>query len=240
MKHHAWLYVGGDFATKVAAAKALAKTLLCATGSQALWQAGTHPDYFYIAPEENGRSIKIEQVRNLIEKLQQKPQHAAYQVAIIAPAEAMTTAAANALLKTLEEPTGEVVLILISEQPQRLLATVRSRCQIKRFAHFDTEFSQAESNARYQYLQQQLLAIRHQRLDVLELATTLAKENTRLDIALCYRYVAEQIKLQQKNEQQKLYLFLDKLVVAKRYVDSNIAINAQLLWEDLLLSWEVV
>ena len=91
--------------------------------------AGSHPDNCAIHPEEGKVSIGIDQIRLAAERLAKTPQAGGFQVAVIEPAHAMTVAAANALLKTLEEPARDTVLILVSEQPGKLLPTVLSRCQ---------------------------------------------------------------------------------------------------------------
>ncbi len=91
--------------------------------------AGTHPDLINIRPEEQGKTISIEQIRSLISKLTLKPQFEAYRVVIINPAEQMTRSAANAFLKCLEEPAERSVLLLITDKPTKLPATIISRCQ---------------------------------------------------------------------------------------------------------------
>lgn len=95
-----------------------------------LFDAQTHPDFLTIEPDEPGKAIGIDKIRQLIVKLALKPQYDdAYRVVIIQPADALNTASANAFLKCLEEPTERTCLLLISEQPSRLPATIRSRCQ---------------------------------------------------------------------------------------------------------------
>ena len=100
-----------------------------------LLQGGAHPDRqlleIGINPRtgEPRREIIIEQVRELIAALQLTTTVSPRKVAVIQPAEAMNRSAANALLKTLEEPAGDTVLVLVSHDPRRLPATIRSRCQ---------------------------------------------------------------------------------------------------------------
>jgi DNA polymerase-3 subunit delta' len=95
-----------------------------------LLAGGAHPDRFVLVPEEGKRIIKVEAVRALIEQLMLTTTISPRKVALIAPAEAMNVHAANALLKTLEEPLGQAVIILLSHDPSRLPATIRSRCQL--------------------------------------------------------------------------------------------------------------
>lgn len=94
-----------------------------------LWDAQTHPDYLQIEPDEPGKGIGIDKIRQLIVNLALKPQFEAYRVVIISPADRLNNASANAFLKCLEEPTERTCLMLLTEKPARLPATIRSRCQ---------------------------------------------------------------------------------------------------------------
>lgn len=101
--------------------------------------AGTHPDLHVVSfvPTKDGSKLRteivIEQMRELSQKLSLTPQYGAAQVAIVDPADSINRAACNALLKTLEEPAAGRYLWLISAQPARLPATIRSRCQRMEF-----------------------------------------------------------------------------------------------------------
>jgi len=229
LKHHALLFTGGNFDIKLAEAKRMAAELLGADNF--------HPDRFIVEPHEKNHSIKIDQIRALSAKLQQKPQHANLQVAIIVPAEAMTTSAANALLKTLEEPAGDVLLILISDQPQRLLPTIRSRCQLKRFPFIDSEKENAEFQVTYNDIYKKLSDLRRRNIDAITVASELAKSESKITLNALYRAVGEILKKQDAEKQRKLFHYLDEVLAAKRRIDSNIALNAQLLFENLLLQW---
>lgn len=102
----------------------------CGTCSSCGWlQAGTHPDLLWLEPEESGKAIKVDQIRALCTELGMTSHGGRYKVAILVSAEAMNVNAANSLLKTLEEPTDNTLIILLSASPGRLPATVRSRCQ---------------------------------------------------------------------------------------------------------------
>jgi DNA polymerase-3 subunit delta' len=89
----------------------------------------THPDLRWLAPERAGGTIGVDQVRALSSSLSLTSHSGQGKVAIVLPAEAMTLAAANALLKTLEEPTTDTHLLLVSHRPGLLPATILSRCQ---------------------------------------------------------------------------------------------------------------
>ena len=135
---HALLMEGPAGSGKMALANAMVARLLCredravACGqcrSCELLVGGAHPDYFDLHPEEDSEFIKVDQVRGLISRLDLTTSISMRKVAYIHPAECMNAAAANALLKSLEEPAGETVLILVSNNPGRLPVTIRSRCQ---------------------------------------------------------------------------------------------------------------
>ena len=93
---------------------------------------GVHPDIIVIQPGDSG-SIKIEDVREAVDKAAYRPFEARRRAVIVDDADALVVAAQNALLKTLEEPPSASVFILVSSMPDALLATVRSRCPRLRF-----------------------------------------------------------------------------------------------------------
>jgi len=96
-----------------------------------------HPDLILIEPPTKNLvvgEIQIAQIRELIRKLSLKPYSAPFKVALIDQAHLMTKEAQHSFLKTLEEPKGRTILILITETPERLLATISSRCEIIKFS----------------------------------------------------------------------------------------------------------
>jgi len=95
---------------------------------------GSHPDLYWIRAEAGSAVIKIEDIRLLKERLSVKPFQAQNKICIIEDAQRLNVAAANALLKTLEEPPAGVVLILITASASQLLETVVSRCARIRFS----------------------------------------------------------------------------------------------------------
>ncbi len=92
---------------------------------------GNHPDILHVKPAT--RHIKIDQIRSLIENLAMKPYEAQLRVVIISEAQSLNPSAGNALLKVLEEPPDRTLLILTAPQPEDMLPTIVSRCQIVRF-----------------------------------------------------------------------------------------------------------
>lgn len=135
---HAYLLHGPAGIGKRALAERLMARLLCQqpVGNDACGQckscfllaAGTHPDNYVLEPEEVDKAIRVDQVRDLVDFIVQTAQLGGRKVVLLEPAESMNLNAANALLKSLEEPSGDTVLLLISHQPSRLLPTIKSRC----------------------------------------------------------------------------------------------------------------
>ena len=99
-----------------------------------LMQAGTHPDYYSLFPEKGKSTLGIDAVREVSEKLYERARLGGAKVVWIPDAALMTDAAANALLKTLEEPPAQTWFFLASREPARLLATLRSRCRLHHLA----------------------------------------------------------------------------------------------------------
>ncbi len=90
---------------------------------------GNHPDLFFISPEGEGGQITVSAIRQLEESLSYKSFEGNWKIAIIDNADRLNPSAANAFLRTLEEPSPQSVLILVSSRPEMLLPTIRSRCQ---------------------------------------------------------------------------------------------------------------
>lgn len=148
---HAVLLTGPVGLGKLLLAREMAAALLCLNPGAAadanaglacgrcrsctLFAGGAHPDYRFVSfiPKDKSDELRtviiIDQVRELIHSMQLTNGLSPRKVALIHPADAMNRNAANALLKTLEEPSGEVVLLLVSSDASRLPATIRSRCQ---------------------------------------------------------------------------------------------------------------
>jgi len=135
---HGILVHGSPGLGSIELARWLAALVLCdarsgqpcgACASCTLRVAGNHPDFHWVEREEDAKQLKVEQIRDLAAALALKSYRGGFKVAVIAEADAMNANAANALLKTLEEPPPATLLVLCSSRPARLPATVVSRCQ---------------------------------------------------------------------------------------------------------------
>jgi DNA polymerase-3 subunit delta' len=138
---HAYLFSGEQGIGKRLTARAFAAALNCQVAGPAggcgvctscrKAASGTHPDVHLLSPD--GTEIKIDQVRAAQAELSLKPFEGQKKVLIVDSAETMNDASQNAFLKTLEEPPGDSLIILISAMPQSFLPTIRSRCQELKF-----------------------------------------------------------------------------------------------------------
>jgi DNA polymerase-3 subunit delta' len=137
---HALLLTGADGLGKKELAAWLACAVLCersqtelqccgTCASCKLIAAGSHPDVVWVMPEEEKTQIAVDPIRAVSERLSKTSYRQGYKIALITPAHQMTVSAANSLLKTLEEPPQDTLLILLTSQPSGLPPTVRSRCQ---------------------------------------------------------------------------------------------------------------
>lgn len=295
---HALLLVGNRGLGKVDFAKKVAEFILCENKKEVacgdcrschLFCATSHPDFFILTPQEKSKIIKINQIRDLIHDLNQTSHCSHYQVAIIHPAEAMNRASSDAFLKTLEEPSGQVLLLLVSHRIGVLLPTIISRCQ-------RLTFTPCAHDATVQWLQKkinsdlpkalQLLKITNQSpLSALELeitnflslrdnlfnsmlntieqsehaisvVNTLLRENPKLVLQILIMIFMDVLRLQLNADDfvvnqnrlpmlqklqvafslEKVLLLLQQLQEAWRLVESVVAINLQLLLEEVFLT----
>jgi DNA polymerase-3 subunit delta' len=140
---HAYLFEGPEGVGKRLIALALARSLFCATRNGCgecpacrKVDHQNHPDLHIV--EADGNTIKIEQIRALQKELSFRPLEGERKICVIEAAEKMNTSSGNALLKTLEEPAGHALLILLTSRPDAVLPTIRSRCQRLPFSRLPT------------------------------------------------------------------------------------------------------
>lgn len=156
--HHGWILSGPRGVGKATFARAIAARLLAEAaglvaegdrldlppdhGTERLIEAGAHPDYAELRclEKESGtaRNVTVDQVRGLHRLIQSAPTFSSRRVVIIDSADDLERGAANALLKNLEEPPADMLFLLVSHAPDRLLPTIRSRCRILRFSPLDS------------------------------------------------------------------------------------------------------
>jgi len=301
---HALLFHGSEGVGKTGFAQHLSRSVLCnkpgtegvACGqchSCRLVEAETHPDLVVIkpAPPEKSKSnkpvlnIRIDVIRHLCSRLSTTSQLGGYRVAIIENAERMVMQAANALLKTLEEPGQNTLILLVSSHPHQLPVTVRSRCQAiycpqpdkpVALAWLESQGIQdaqrwlnyahgapllAMQYAREQHAERQLLADAllassngKSSLSYVQKLADLPKEYTLVwlldwigdvirlkqgkhDIALINEDFREKLQSRaEKSDIKRIFAYYDQICSYLR--QDGIALNAQLLWENLLISWD--
>lgn len=294
---HALLLTGQEGLGKRHFAEQLAASLLCQhlNASTAacgncnachLLAAETHPDMVRLEPEEPGKVIKVDEVRALCQTLTLTSQYGGYKIAIIDPADQMNANAANSLLKTLEEPTAQTLLILVSAHIDRLPVTIRSRCQA-------IQFQQPAQQQSQQWLTEQgvegdiplLLKLAHgspllaqiladqallqQRTGLMDallgvasnkpvtgFSHTLAKSSQQYMLGWLYDWISDLLRLHHLSDESTLvhidlvqdmkrlvklsrvdalFALLDEVIKLKQL--QSIPLNAQMLWEDLLIEW---
>ncbi|HEV2319079.1 MAG TPA: DNA polymerase III subunit [Verrucomicrobiae bacterium] len=140
---HAYLFSGDKIEELESIARSLAKTLNCQKPVKEHGEAvdccdicpscvkinnDVHADIHWVRPESRSRVVTIDQVRELMREIQLKPAEARFKVAVLVCADRLNVQAANAFLKTLEEPPAKSVMVLLSTEPSRILETILSRC----------------------------------------------------------------------------------------------------------------
>jgi DNA polymerase-3 subunit delta' len=163
---HAYLFAGERLEELESLARTLAKTLNCqkpvkiggartdccdqCVSCQKI-DNETYADVHWARPESKSRVVTIEQMRELMREIQLKPAEAEYKVTVIVAADRLNAQAANAFLKTLEEPPTNSILVLLSTEPQRILETILSRCLR---LNFSSEGSQQMNESEAEWLTQ--------------------------------------------------------------------------------------
>lgn len=217
--------------------------------SSILFQNKQHPDIHYLKPEKKGGLVKVEQVRDLEDWLYQAPRLSAKRVIVIDPADKMNPAAANALLKILEEPPRFIQFFLIAEHASNVLPTILSRCQRwqRAWQKGDHPYSEEEKAQLAD-----VLALIKRELDPLALAEKWSKVELSTLISFLYKLTSAWIKIQLGLESCPfweqlqglsaikplcLYHQLDKIKRIKRYLNQGIAVNQLVSLEAILVGY---
>ena len=154
---HSYMFVGVEGIGKQMIAKKFAQMILCTNEGRKgcntcksciEFTSNNNPDFLYIEPD--GNNIKIEQIRYLQRKIQEKPIISNRKVYIINDADKMTTEAQNCLLKTLEEPPEYSTIILIGTNQNLFLNTIKSRCMIISFKPIEAELIKKYLEEKYE------------------------------------------------------------------------------------------
>ena len=170
---HAVIFSGDEGVGKRLAAEICAAALLCENSTDGspcgecencrLVAAHTHPDFYVVEAEETktARNIKIGQIRDMQREASLRPINSARRVVILDGAELMNNAAANCLLKTIEEPPSQTIFILLTANRSSLLMTIRSRCRSINFDKLPAEL------IRYELMNRGVEASEAERLSVI-------------------------------------------------------------------------
>lgn len=264
---HAYALSGMSGLRKTDFAREFAAFLLCENKAACgkcrgclLMKADNHPDFMLIRSEEKSRVIKIDQIREMCEKMAKTAHAGGYQVVIISPADAMPVQAANALLKTLEEPSGKIIIFLIDNQKSVLPATIMSRCQ-KIF--FSADALDLRLHEKALTLRDGLLShlekIQLRRVNpillnqawlkielesIFQQLILLCSDLSRLQFAnntslIINHDVREKlVQVASKISPLALQTFIDKLLDKKSMIARGINLNQQLCLEDVFIEWE--
>ena len=164
---HALLMLGEEGVGRDDFCKFVSQWILCNSPEKAqgacqqckscqLFDAGTHPDYHQLEIEEGKTQISIAQVRDLIEHMQESSHQAGWKLANITDVHALNASSFNALLKTLEEPQPNTLLIIQAGQLQGVPATIKSRAQIRKVGVADSKMTRDWLNQRHDYISQEM------------------------------------------------------------------------------------
>ncbi|MDX2165314.1 MAG: hypothetical protein SFW07_07880 [Gammaproteobacteria bacterium] len=210
---HALLFCGGIQAEKREFALQVAKKLLGDKWMDEL----SHPDLYF------QETTAIDDVRDVIAALHHSAHQGNYKVVIFALAESMPVGAMNALLKTLEEPPPQTVLILITEFPSLLPLTIRSRCQKVIF-----------DSSRDMPCDEKLIKLLHSKLSPIEQAAQLEKQPLHETLEKLYFIATECII---KNNQPVLFNWLDEINRAREKLMRKYNPNVLLTLENIFFQW---
>jgi DNA polymerase-3 subunit delta' len=268
---HALLFIGMKGTNKAASADYFSRALLCQQVTEQgqccdqchscrLIRGLVHPNVLWVEPEKTGTAIKIDQIRAVNDFVNQTSLQGEYRLIILHPADEMNINAANALLKTLEEPSPGALLILISDQKARLPATILSRCQRIVFPPLMKEqtFTWLAAQSSRQDLFQALILMSVRESDPIKIAAALQNHNVvlLLDFLLSWMmdlvrlqvngssdglvnkdHVSQLIELKQKTHLESNVKLMDYVQHLRSKIMMGVNFNKQLLLESLFIRW---
>lgn len=210
-----------------------------------------HPDVCWLKPEGKLNLIKIDQIREVIDFLSKSAQQGGYKVVIFEGAEGLNLASQNALLKSLEEPSNNSLLVLQTTYPHLLLPTIKSRCQLLTNNALKKTIT---SNTVSEFIDALSLDF-----NPLNVATKFKEAPLEILFNGWYEFLYEVVKFQQglpldaqwsswrvsieaaaKKSATELYKFIDELIQLKSLLHKKIALNQQALLERALIEWQSV
>ncbi len=207
------------------------------TPSRGIFAAGAHPDFRLLEPEGKSNSIKIDQIRELIDWSYAKPQLSEQKIAIISPADRLNLQAANALLKILEDHPVVLQFILITTKVQQVPITIRSRCHWVR----DRALISVENEVLQTQIKQDLKALRNETLDPIGLGTQWLKQDPKIVLAQLWLVLSEQTLLSAKRNRlatnPRWWRYLDQILHGVQELEAPNPPNVQLLLESILLEY---
>lgn len=192
------------------------------------FQKGCHPDFLDLVPEKG--SLKIEAVREVFRKISFKPFESAYRVVRIQEADQLTDSAANALLKTLEEPPPSVVILIVTTIPERLPATVRSRCH--RLPFFSRQEGTTAPEDFLSYWNEKFLPSLSKKPRSFETASWLAEDCQKnlddLSLLLSHLKIRWHDQILQNTKRDRLFTDFDLILETERALEGNVLKTAAL------------
>lgn len=238
-----YIFLGNVNTKKFEYAKKFAKMILCLEGDKTshnecksciMFENQNHPDYYEINKPFT-ESIKIDEIREMQNKIIEKPITSERKVYVINNAENMTAEAQNCLLKTLEEPPKFASIILVTNNENTLLATIKSRCTKVVFTEEEEKQQTEEEKQRYEELEKVFGDVeKHISIDLLNKLDILYKDKDNIYENLEY---INEILIEKGKKNAKYLDYIDTVEETKRMLKSNS--NYDMCIDNLILSiWE--